>query len=122
MVDITEISAIVVALGVVVGVFYYVLEMRQQTIIRKTDLMITLYKWIQSNKYQEAARVVFNSQFKDYEDYVKKYGSYTSEAPIHKAIMSVCSPIDMVGTMLYRKQIDIRFVHDLWGTGSLKIL
>jgi hypothetical protein len=122
MVDITEISAMVAAAGVLIGVVYYVLEMRQQTIIRKTGLMVTMYSWIQSKEYQEALREVFNSQFKDYEDYVKKYGSWTSEAPIHRAIISVCSPIEMVGTMLYRKQIDILFVHDLWGTRTLKML
>jgi hypothetical protein len=80
--------------------------MRQQTIIRKTDLMVTLYRWIQSSKYQKAAREVFNSQFKDYEDYVKKCGSYSSsEAPIHTTLFWVLSPLDMVGTLLYRSRL-----------------
>lgn len=122
MVDITEISAVVAAAGVLVGVVYYVLEMRQQTIIRKTSLMITMYQWIQSREYQEAVRELWNSPFNNYEDYVKRYGTWTSEATIHRAIMTACSPVDMVGTILFRKQIDIFFVYDIWGSGSIKML
>ncbi len=43
MVDLTEISAFVAALGVLIGVVYYVLEMRHREKMRKTDLVIRLY-------------------------------------------------------------------------------
>jgi hypothetical protein len=43
MVDITEISAVVAAAGVLVGVVYYVLEVRHQTRIRQTDFITRLY-------------------------------------------------------------------------------
>ena len=39
MVDITEISAIVAAAGVLVGVIYYLLDVRNQAMIRKTELI-----------------------------------------------------------------------------------
>ena len=45
MVDITEISAIVAAAGVLAGVVYYVLQMRNQTRIRKTDLIVRINPW-----------------------------------------------------------------------------
>lgn len=122
MVDIQTVSIAIASAGVLVGVVYYVLQIRQQTIMRKTNLMIAMYSWIQSKEYQEAVRIVVNSPFKDYEDYVKKYGSSSSDAPIHTAIMRACSPMDMMGTLLYRRQIDILFVHDLWGIGTIKML
>jgi len=43
MVDVTEISAIVAAAGVLVGVAYYILDMRHQNKIRRTDLDLRLY-------------------------------------------------------------------------------
>ena len=46
MVDITEISAIVAAAGVFVGVIYYILEIRHQTEIRETDLAIRMNPWM----------------------------------------------------------------------------
>jgi hypothetical protein len=44
MVDVTEISAIVAAAGVLVGVVYYILDMRNQAKIRQTDLVMRLYR------------------------------------------------------------------------------
>ena len=120
MVDITEISAVVAAAGVLIGVVYYVLEMREQTIIRKTDLIVTLYSMTQNSEYQKALREVVTSQFNDYEDYRKKYGNIFSGATIHDAVVSVLSPYEMVGTLLFRKQIDIRSVYDMFGTGLVK--
>jgi hypothetical protein len=43
MVGITEISAMVAAAGVLVGVIYYIMDMRNQTRIRQTDLVMRLY-------------------------------------------------------------------------------
>jgi len=40
MVDITEISAMVAAAGVLVGVAYYIQDMRSQSRIRQTDLTL----------------------------------------------------------------------------------
>ena len=42
MVDITEISAIVAALGVVVGVIYYVLDSRHQSRSRQMSALMNL--------------------------------------------------------------------------------
>jgi hypothetical protein len=122
MADITEASAIIAAAGVLVGVAYYILDMRQQTIMRKTDLIVRLYSMTQNSEYQKAFREVVISQFKDYEDYVRKYGRIYSGASIHEAMISVLSPFEMVGILLFRKQIDIRSVYDMFGTGMVKRL
>ena len=49
MVDVTDISTVVVASGVLKGVVYYLLEMRHQEKMRKTDLVISLYSTWESN-------------------------------------------------------------------------
>ena len=54
MVDVTEISAIVAAAGVLIGVVYYVLDMRHQMQVRQTELILGLYKEFGSIEFQEA--------------------------------------------------------------------
>jgi hypothetical protein len=54
MLDIPSISAIVAAAGVLVGVVYYILEIRQQTKIRQTDLIMRMYSSYGSREFQEA--------------------------------------------------------------------
>jgi hypothetical protein len=114
MVGITEISAIVAAAGVLIGVVYYILDIRQQRVTRRTDLMITLYSMTDSSEYREAASEVLNAQFTDYDDYVKKYGT--------QRILKVLFPYEMVGTMLFRKQIEPRFISDIWTADWINML
>jgi len=54
MVDVTDISTAVVASGVLIGVVYYLLEMRHQEKMRKTDLVISLYSTWESKEFSEA--------------------------------------------------------------------
>jgi len=121
MLDIPSISAIVVAAGVLIGVVYYVLEMRQQTRIRKTDLTTRLYAMITTNEFLEAFRKVMNLQIKDYEDYLKQYGSLFSKSPMHKAFYITGGFYDFVGILLYRKHIGINLVCDVIGIGMTKM-
>jgi hypothetical protein len=44
VVDISGISAMVAAAGVLIGVVYYALEMKEQTTIRKTDAFWRIYQ------------------------------------------------------------------------------
>jgi len=73
MVDITEISAIVAAAGVLVGVVYYILEMRHQNKVRQTDLVMRLYSTLGSKEFWEALTKFMMIEFEDYNDYRKKY-------------------------------------------------
>ncbi len=74
MVDITEISAVVAAAGVLVGVVYYILDMRNQSRMRKTDLIIRLFSNMISKDWLEAWEEVRDREVIDYSDYKKKYG------------------------------------------------
>jgi hypothetical protein len=113
----------VASASIVIGVIYYILQLRHQITIRKTDLMIRLYSWVQSREYMDSYSLLMRSQSKDYEDYVKKYGSILSfEAPMHRALLSVLAPYEMVGTLLYRKRIDLGFIYDVFGSTGSKIL
>ena len=75
MVDITEISAVVAAAGVLVGVVYYILEMRHQSKVRQTDLLVRLYSMTMTKDFAEAwEKVMGEREIFGYRDYWKKYG------------------------------------------------
>jgi hypothetical protein len=116
MVDITEISAMVAAAGVLVGVVYYVLDMRHQNKVRQTDLVMRLYSTFGSKEFQDAwTRIekIESTEFKNYDEYVEKYGSgdYVQCATFFEGI----------GVLLQKKLIDIKLVDALFSV-PLKLM
>jgi hypothetical protein len=117
--DVTSISAIVAAAGVLVGVAYYVLDMRNQSRRRKTDQLMRLYYSGTSNKFLDSLWKVMNLQVKDYQDYVRQYGSLlTTDNPMNRAFYTVFTYYELIGILLYRKLIDLVTVYDIWGSTS----
>jgi hypothetical protein len=116
MLDIPSISAIVVVAGVLVGVVYYMLDIRHQNKIRKTDLALRLYSIAQTSEFMDAMGKVGSLQVKYYQDYVKQSGSPLSGSPMPKAFATVASFYGLLGGLLYRKLIDIDLVYDNIGS------
>jgi len=116
MVDIPTISIVIATSSVVAGVIYYSFQVRHQTRTRDTDLVMRLYSTYGSNEFREALIKVMNLQFKDYEDYVKKYGPWFSDKPAHKAMAMVGMYFEGVGVLLHKKLIDSSLTYDLLST------
>jgi len=93
LVDITEISAVVAAAGVLVGVIYYIVDMRHQSRSRRTDSFWRILSTFNSKEYLEAIMTVFSLDFRDYDDFTSKYGDLLSG----KCTVGV--PISMVGNL-----------------------
>jgi hypothetical protein len=110
MVDITEISAIVATAGVLVGVVYYVLQMRHQEKMRKTDLVVRLYSTWESKEFSEATLKTWNLEFNGYEDFVKKYGPWYSETEVYTALRMVGSFFELLGVLLSSDFVDVSIV------------
>ncbi len=73
---VTEISAIVAAAGVLVGVVYYILEIRHQTRTRDTELVTRLHSTFSRNEFQQELQrsiEVLQSEA-DFSDIRQKYG------------------------------------------------
>lgn len=73
MVDISSASVVVAAASVVARVIYYSFQLRHQTKIRQTDLVMRLYSTYSSMEFQEAMTKFMMMEFEDYNDYKKKY-------------------------------------------------
>ncbi len=112
---VTEISAIVAAAGVLVGVVYYILDMRNQALLRKTDLVMRLFSTFSSVDHRTAGKKVIWISYKDYDDYVRKYGAPNSEEPIPSAVDTVLYFYEEVGVLLSKKLIDIDLIDQLFG-------
>jgi hypothetical protein len=117
MVDIAELSAMAAAAGVLVGVIYYIFEMRNQTKIRQTDLILRLQADWRSRELRESYVTVMNMKFKNYDEFAKKYPLYSEVgSPEYRAVSEVGSFFDGIGILLHRKLIDVEMVDELFGT------
>jgi hypothetical protein len=119
MLDIPSISAIVAATGVLVGVVLTVLELRHLLKQRQTDLVVGLYSVFTTGDFLEAILKVRNLEFRDYRDFVKKYGSVLSETPTNVAILKIANYFDAAGTLLHRGLIDVDLASELLISGTL---
>jgi hypothetical protein len=113
MVDITEISAMVAAAGVLVGVVYYILDMRNQHKIRKTDLVIRISSFGTRRDFLEACTDIFESEFKDYGDFVRKYGAPFSKKPMPMSFSIVGNFMERVGMLLKNGLLDVSLISQL---------
>jgi len=110
--DIPSISAIVAATSVAVGVLYYSFQIRHQTKIRQTDLVMKLYSTYGSKEFQDALWKTMAREYKDYNDYEQKYG--------WPEVVEVGTFFEGIGLLLKRKLIDIQLVDDLF-TGPVRL-
>jgi hypothetical protein len=97
--DVTSISAIVAAAGVLVGVAYYILDMRNQGKIRQTDLLVRLFSNMIDKDWLEAWEKVRDRENLDYSEYKKKYGFVEAN--------QVYLFYDQLGRLLQKGLIDI---------------
>ena len=112
MLDVTEISAIVAAAGVLVGVVYYILDMRYQSKVRQTDLVMRLYATFSSNDFQDAwAKVrARGSDFEKLDDIFE----FDQKGGLRE-VNQVCLFFEGIGILLQRRLLDTRMIEDLFG-------
>jgi hypothetical protein len=78
MVDVQTVSIAVASASVIVGVIYYVFQIRHQTKLRETDLLLRLNSTMFANKeFLKDLWKIWDLEYKDYDDFNKKYGSLT---------------------------------------------
>jgi hypothetical protein len=123
VVGITEISAIIAAAGVLIGVAYYILNIRHQSKVRQTDLVTRLYSVFLRQEFMDVFMKFSSLEFNDYEDYVKRYGPILSmgkhglefnDTPELRSLLFVDNFFNQVGCLLYKKLIDADLVKDVF--------
>ena len=99
MLDIPSISAIVAAIGVLVGVVLTVLELRHLVKERQSDLLVRLFSTAGSKDWLEAWMKVRDRETLDYDDYKEKYGFVE--------INEVFVFFELAGRLVKKRLIDI---------------
>ena len=105
MVDILLLQTVSIAIAsasVVAGVVYYALQLRNQTKIRKTDLLVRLYSTMSTKDWLEAWEKFRDREILDYDEYKEKYGLVEFN--------EVFLFFDQVGSLLQKGLIDIDLV------------
>ena len=105
MLDIASISAIVATAGVLIAVVYYILDMRNQRLVRQTDLIMKLYSRYGSEAFQKSMDKLRQRDLKDL-DYLQKHS--------FAEWVAVGTFFEGVGILLHRKLRDIGLVDDLF--------
>jgi hypothetical protein len=113
MVDIQTVSIAIASAGVFVAAIYYVLQIRHQSRMRQTDLVVRLYSAFSGKELQEAYFEVRQLEFVDYDDFMKKYRMPSKSI---LPLWQVCKFFDGVGVLLHRKLVDIGLVDELFHT------
>jgi len=112
MVDIQTVSIAIASAGVFVAAIYYVIQIRHQSRMRQTDLVVRLYSAFSGKELQEAYfETVYGFEFADYDDFMKKYRMPAK--PI-LPLWQICKFFDGVGVLLRRKLVDIGLVDELF--------
>jgi hypothetical protein len=121
MVDILLLQTVSIAIasaGVFAAAVYYILQLRHQSKVRQTDLLLKIYSTFGSEEFQKALAKTFNLDFKDYDEFVKKYYNTSTgfvESPEIISMSMVNVLFEEVGVLLNRKLIDLGLVDDLFG-------
>ena len=113
MFDMQTFSIAIASAGVIIGVLYYVLDIRHQAKTRRTDLVLSLYATFGSSEFQEHWTKFVKGDYKDYNDFVKKYSICSDPAPESTWLF------EALGVLLKNKLIDISLIDDLF-TGPSK--
>jgi len=126
MLDIPSISAVIAAVGVLVGVGFAYLEVRNLAKQRETDVetrQAELFMQIYDHYYREdflidENEILFHWDWKDFEDFWKKYGPETNPKAFSKWD-SIGTYFRGVGVLVKRKLIDPDLVDELMGTSII---
>jgi hypothetical protein len=114
VVDVSEVSILLAAVGVLFGVIYYVLDIGHQFKMRQMDLIMRLHLHACSKEFVEAYQKVESMKFSDYDDFVKKYGTLGAEGPEQNAFLIIVTFMEGIGVLLHRRLADIDTIRELF--------
>jgi hypothetical protein len=125
MVDVQTVGVMVTATSVSVAAIYYIMTLRvQQRNMRLTletrriGLIDSLASRLQSPEGSRIWIEVINCEWKDYEDYVQKYGPGSREHAMRQFIFGI---FNNAGAMLRKGMVEAEDLYDhFWGTGIIQ--
>lgn len=103
--DVQTISILVAATSVVIGVIFTVLELRNASKQRRTELLMSVHQRFGSEEFANAWEKIRTRESMSYSEYAKKYG--------FSEVIQVSSIFEALGYLIHRRLIDKDFVCDV---------
>ena len=95
---------------------YYVLQLRHQSKVRQTDLIMRLHTHSGSKEMIEAIHTFMNTEYGNYGEFVEKYGSVMSKEPVGIAFGMIVTLYEGLGILVHRKLADVDLISELFPT------
>ena len=105
MLDIPSMSAAIASFGVIVGVVFALLELRNIARTRQMELIMNIYSRFSTREYVDAWEKIRTRESQDYDEYLKKYG--------WADVTQVSSLFEGLGVLVHRKFMGINLVLEL---------
>jgi len=115
--DIATIATICLAIAAIIGIFFAANEYRHLARQRKLEMLIRIYPGynITRRELRMAEKQVVTSEYKDFSDFVKRYGGVDSGELIPMAFDEVGDYYEGIGILVHRKLVDSELVFALVG-------
>ena len=119
MVDIQTVSIAIASAGVFVAAIYYIFMLRHQSKVRQTDLVIRLADSMRSAELVAAFADMHEAEFKDYDDFVKKYGPPFSRKQVPMSFVMMSNLYEELGVLFSRKLLDAYLVYQIFDVSGM---
>jgi hypothetical protein len=117
MVDITEISAVVAVAGILVGVVYYILDLRHNARAREMEICRLIVSHYDSVQAINRWAIMMNMEWKDDKDFTEKYGQSNTE--MFGIWTSWFFAWEMMGILLKNKVVKAEEMHGADGFSAI---
>jgi hypothetical protein len=112
--DIQAVSIAIASGGVFLAAIYYIFQIRHQTRMRQTDMIMRLYTFIASKEFLESWEKVRDREVKSVDDYKTRYGSLVETNQVSVVFAEL-------GMLLQKKLIDIDLIDALTGRAIIAV-
>ena len=110
-ITIQTLGVLVTASGVLIGVAYYIVSIRNQVQTRQAQLFMNLYNVIQNKEfYKRLLEQITTWEYKDYDDFEAKYGAETNPEENTYWHLNV-NFMESVSILVNRGLVPIELVH-----------
>ncbi len=110
LLDVSTVSVVVAGISVVIGVIFANGQLRELVKARHTDLVWRLHSDFNEKEMLEALAKIWNLEYRDYKEFVGKYGSPLSGNPAPIALLKLSNFFEGVGVLLNRHLVDVDLV------------
>ena len=120
MVDILLLQTVSIAIasaGVFAAAIYYILQLRHQSKVRQTDLVLKVWQTTCTEEMVRSWHRLLSAEYDDLDDFVKKYGQPFSDNPVPVAFTLIAMFYEGLGVSLHRKVIDVDLIRDYFAVG-----